>query len=163
MAFVLPVALHGNCFTLEVSFYIEREVGMRRLGVFTAFMLFSFMSVSFEKKRVQSVSLGELQKVEAAEAILGKDVFLKYKCDACHSVSTAGIKGKKDKGPDLVNETKRHEIAWLRSFIKKEAEHVSCIRVPKERDGKMHALKFKGTKEEEDALMNWIDVLCKDD
>lgn len=100
---------------------------------------------------------------QAEPKFTGKDVFLKHKCDACHSVSSADVKGKKDKGPDLVNVTVRHKEDWLRTFIEKTAGHVSCSKVPKERDGKEHTAKFKGTKEEEDTLMKWFDAQRRDE
>ena len=88
----------------------------------------------------------------------GKNVFLKHKCNNCHTVSTAGIeaKNKKSKAPDLVNVTVRHEKDWIRLFIRKTTGHVSCPVVDKSRDGKMHAIKFTGTQEEEDALIDWL-------
>ncbi|MBI3114649.1 MAG: c-type cytochrome [Candidatus Harrisonbacteria bacterium] len=90
----------------------------------------------------------------------GKDVFLKYKCDNCHAVSSAGIaaKNKKVGAPDLIDATVRHDPAWIPRFIRKEegAGHVHCDKVPKERDGKQHMFRFAGTKEEEAALMEWL-------
>ena len=88
----------------------------------------------------------------------GKDVFLKYKCDTCHEVSTAGIIPKtKSKAPDLVNVTVRHEKKWIRGFIKQSEVHVSCPKVEKSQDGKLHPIKFKGDKKEEDLLIEWLD------
>ncbi|MDO8585295.1 MAG: c-type cytochrome [bacterium] len=105
--------------------------------------------------------VGILAALNAAdEKTNGKDVFLKYKCDNCHSVSSAGIEGKNKKmvAPDLLDVTARHEAEWIPRFIRKEegAGHVRCDKVPKERDGKPHMLKFAGTKEEEDALLAWF-------
>lgn len=126
---------------------------MKRTGVIIVFAMFSFLSVSPKN---------DMRGAIAASELSGKDVFLKYKCDACHSVSTADVRGKKDKGPDLVNVTARHEEAWLRSFMQKATGHVSCAKVPKERNGKEHIAKFKGTKEEEDALLKWLNAQRKD-
>ena len=94
----------------------------------------------------------------AAEGVDGKGVFLKYKCDNCHAVSTAGIEAKtKSKAPDLVDVTVRHEKPWIRRFIRQNDVHVSCPKVDPSRDGKKHAIKFNGTQEEEDALIDWLD------
>lgn len=88
----------------------------------------------------------------------GKQVFLKYKCDNCHSVSTADIVSKKKtKAPDLVNVTVRHEKPWIRKYIRKQDEHVPCSKVDSSRDGKPHMVEFKGSQEEEDALIDWLD------
>ena len=94
----------------------------------------------------------------------GKAVFLKYKCDNCHTVSTAGItkKNEKSKAPDLVDVTVRHEKDggkdFVHKYIRQEQSHVSCPKVDSGRDGKMHTGgKFKGNKEEEDALVDWLD------
>lgn len=94
----------------------------------------------------------------ATESLDGEDVFLKYKCNNCHTVSTAGIKAKtKSKAPDLVDVTVRHKKPWVRRYIRQNDVHVSCLKVDPSRDGKKHALKFKGTQEEEDALIQWLD------
>jgi len=88
----------------------------------------------------------------------GKDVFLKYKCNNCHSVSSADIEAKtKTKAPDLIDVTLRHEKKWIRKFIRKDETHVSCSAVDPSLDGKQHPLKFNGTKDEEDALIDWLD------
>jgi len=89
----------------------------------------------------------------------GKDVFLKYNCNNCHAVSTAGIvaKNKNSKAPDLVDVTVRHEKPWIRKFIRQDDVHVSCPKVDPARDGKKHPIKFNGNQEEEDALIEWLD------
>src|SRR3989344_8692430 len=92
------------------------------------------------------------------ENLDGKEVFLKYKCNICHSVSTAGIEAKtKTQAPDLVNVTVRHEKLWIRKYIRQNEVHVSCPKVDKSRDGQKHMSKFGGTQEEEDALIEWLD------
>ncbi|MBI2068517.1 MAG: c-type cytochrome [Candidatus Yanofskybacteria bacterium] len=94
----------------------------------------------------------------AAAGLNGKEVFLKHKCNNCHAVSTAGIEAKtKSKAPDLVDVTVRHEKPWIRRFIRQNDVHVSCPKVDPLRDGKKHAIKFKGTQDEEDALIEWLD------
>ena len=94
----------------------------------------------------------------AAAGLDGKEVFLKHKCNNCHSVSTADIVAKtKSKAPDLVDVTVRHEKPWIRKFIRQNDVHVSCPKVDSSRDGKKHAIKFNGTQEEEGALIDWLD------
>lgn len=88
----------------------------------------------------------------------GKGVFLKYKCNNCHAMSTANIEAKtKTKAPDLVDVTIRHSKDFVHKFIKKEEGHVSCPKVDPERDGKFHTVKFSGTPKEENLLVDWLD------
>lgn len=86
---------------------------------------------------------------QAAEAADGKAVFLAQKCNLCHSVSTAGIEAttKSDamKGPDL-STTGAHDPAALAKYLKQE-ETV---------DGKKHKKAFKGSDEELQALIAWL-------
>ncbi|OGN05780.1 MAG: hypothetical protein A2750_04320 [Candidatus Yanofskybacteria bacterium RIFCSPHIGHO2_01_FULL_45_42] len=35
--------------------------------------------------------------------------------------------------------------------------HISCPKIDSSRDGKLHAVEFKGTRAEEDALTEWLD------
>ncbi len=96
---------------------------------------------------------------QAAQKLDGKDVFLKYSCNNCHAVSTAGITGKNSGmgAPDLVDVTVRHEKPWIRRFIRQNDVHVPCPKVDKSKDGKKHPAKFTGTQEEEDSLIEWLD------
>lgn len=88
----------------------------------------------------------------------GKDVFLQYKCNNCHAVSTAGIEAKmKSKAPDLVDVTVRHPKNWVGPFIRQNDTHNPCKAVDKSLDGKKHPIKFNGTKEDEDSLVDWLD------
>lgn len=93
-----------------------------------------------------------------ASAANGQDVFLKHKCNNCHAVSTAGIEAKtKTKAPDLVNVTVRHQTTWIRKYIRQNETHAPCPAVDTSRNGKKHAIKFSGTKDEEDSLIDWLD------
>lgn len=121
---------------------------MRKLALFlTAFVVLSASTVS-----------------TAFAAEDGKSVFLKYSCNTCHKVSSAGIdqKNPKSKAPDLTDVTVRHDKDGGKEFVRKhirlEQVHVSCPQVEKARDDKNHlGGKFKGNKEEEDALVDWLD------
>lgn len=104
--------------------------------------------------------IGFAALTKADESAGGKDVFLKYKCDLCHSVSSAGITARNEKSgaPDLLDTLTRHKREWVPNYIRKKegAGHESCDKVPKERDGKPHKLAFKGTPEEEKLLLDWL-------
>ena len=86
--------------------------------------------------------------VAAAED--GKAVFKAQKCNTCHDVSSAGIAAKttseKLKGPDLTGVGKRHDAGWIAKYLKKATT----------KDGKSHAVPFKGTDEELQALVDWL-------
>lgn len=104
------------------------------------------------------IVFGNISHVSAAED--GKAVFLKGKCNVCHSVSTADISAKVKAGAlDLVNVTVRHEKPWIRKYFRAQEEHVSCPEVNSSKDGKTHKEKFKfdGNQKEEDALIDWLD------
>ena len=84
----------------------------------------------------------------------GKDLFLKYKCNRCHSIQAEGIEATsermKKKTPDLSNVGNRVESAeWIVKWIKREIE----------RDGKKHRGKFKGTDEELNTIAQWLMTL----
>ena len=79
----------------------------------------------------------------------GKELFLKYKCEKCHSVSIAGIEAKVTKGKtaggDLIDLDKEKKD-WYISYIKKEVK----------KDDTAHLVPFKGTDEELQALVDWL-------
>lgn len=93
--------------------------------------------------------IGSAGLVAAAD---GKALFVDSKCNLCHSVDSQEIAkiNAKMKGPDLSKiATEIESEAWLKSFLKKEAEH----------DGKKHMKEFSGTDEELDVLVKWIMTL----
>jgi mono/diheme cytochrome c family protein len=85
----------------------------------------------------------------------GKEVFLAQKCNMCHGVSTAGIeattKSEKMKGPDLVGVMQAHDAAWVKDYITKKID----------KDAKKHTKEFKGTPEELDALIAFLEAQKK--
>jgi cytochrome c2 len=85
----------------------------------------------------------------ATEAADGKAVFLAEKCNLCHSVSSAGIeattKSEAMKGPDL-STTGPHDAAALAKYLKQEET----------KDGKKHKKAFKGSDEELQTLIAWL-------
>jgi Cytochrome c len=91
---------------------------------------------------------------EEEKAPLGKGIFTKYKCRGCHSVDAAGIKKvrtstAKHKPPDLsgVGLTRDHE--WIEKFLRKEEKI----------EGRLHPIKFRGTKDELEALAAWLETM----
>lgn len=94
---------------------------------------------------------------EANKAPQGKELFTKYKCQGCHSVDAAGIKRTKPvsatakhKPPDLskVGDERGHE--WIEGWLDK-TEKI---------EGRAHpALKFKGTKDEREAVAAWLETM----
>ncbi len=84
-----------------------------------------------------------------AEAADGKAVFLAEKCNLCHAVSSAGIeattKSEAMKGPDL-STTGPHDPAALAKYLRQEETM----------DGKKHKKAFKGTDEDLQALIAWL-------
>jgi cbb3-type cytochrome oxidase cytochrome c subunit len=91
---------------------------------------------------------------EADKAPQGKELFTKYKCQGCHSVDAAAVKRTKPvsktakhKPPDLskVGDTRGHE--WIEGWLDK-TEKI---------EGRVHpTLKFKGTKDEKEAIAAWL-------
>lgn len=87
---------------------------------------------------------------ESASAINGKTIYIDYKCNLCHSVTSAGIEAKvkseKMKGPDLTGVTSKREPEWIAKYVRKQVQI-------EDRD---HKPEFKGTDEELDALIAWL-------
>jgi cytochrome c5 len=92
----------------------------------------------------------------SAGAADGKAVFVAQKCDTCHSVSTAGIaattKSEKMKGPDLVGVVQAHDRAFVADIVHKK------INGP---NGKKHVKEWKGTEEELQALIDFLEAQKK--
>ena len=84
----------------------------------------------------------------------GKAAFETQKCNTCHGVSTAGIAAtttsEKMKGPDLVGVVA--DAAWTKQYIKKEVAN---------KTDKKHIKEFKGTPEELDAIVAWLQAQKK--
>ncbi len=135
---------------------------MKKQALFTVLIIMFLVSMASAISTPSAESAVPTPALATAEED-GKAVFLKYKCDNCHSVSTAGIVPKvKTKAPDLVNVTVRHEKDggkdFVHKYIRQEQGHVSCPKVDSAREGKLHTGgKFKGTQAEEDALVDWLD------
>jgi hypothetical protein len=87
----------------------------------------------------------------AADEDPGKAAFLANKCNMCHGVSSADItattKSEKMKGPDLKGKVAEVGVDWARKFIKKEVD----------KDGKKHSKEYKGTAEDLDKILTWLE------
>lgn len=81
----------------------------------------------------------------------GKATFLAQKCNVCHTVSSAGIeataKSEKMKGPDLRGKVAARGLDWTRRYLLREELL----------DGKKHSKEYKGTAEELDRILAWLE------
>lgn len=95
-------------------------------------------------------STGTAPAAAAGAAPDGKAIFLAQKCNMCHSIEAQGIartsKSEKTKGPDLGGLSKRHNADWTKKWLNKEEQL----------NGKKHLMAFKGTPQELDALVAWL-------
>jgi cytochrome c5 len=80
------------------------------------------------------------------QALDGKQVFIDSKCNNCHTVTSMEITSKKDDATDLSNAGSVGTSELMKSYLLKEAKI----------NDKNHKLKFKGTDEELNALVNWL-------
>lgn len=76
----------------------------------------------------------------------GREVFLAQRCNACHSVSSAGIEGKLPTAPDLAGVGARRDRASIAAIVHQE-EPVN---------GKKHPKRFSGSQDDLDALIDWL-------
>jgi mono/diheme cytochrome c family protein len=111
----------------------------------TAALLLIVLTVTTPSLQARPFPAGE----EGGEASDGKAVFLEAKCNLCHSVSSAEIEAKtsseKLKGPDLSSSEPR-EAEWTAGFLRQEIL-----------DGdKKHKRPFKGTDEQLQTLIDWL-------
>jgi|CZKP01.1.fsa_nt_gi hypothetical protein len=80
-----------------------------------------------------------------------KKVFEAQKCNACHTVTTAGITSKKKDAIDLSTVGSTYKADFLAKYIKKDAKIKDVA----------HKVSFKGTDEEHTALVKWLASLKK--
>lgn len=89
----------------------------------------------------------------SAKSMTGREVFLKHRCNICHSVDSLGIqaelkgKGVPDKAPDLSDAADLiPNKEWVESFlVKKETK-----------DGTTHPMKFTGGGRQMTSLVDWL-------
>jgi|ERR1035437_548812 cytochrome c553 len=80
-----------------------------------------------------------------------KKIFETQKCNACHSVTTAGITSKKKDAVDLSTVGSTYKADFLTKYIKKDAKIKDAV----------HKFTFKGTDEEMTSLVKWLASLKK--
>ena len=80
----------------------------------------------------------------------GQKAFEANKCSNCHSVEKVGIARKiqseKMAGPDMSKIGDKRDAAWIVKFALREVEL----------DGKQHKSEYKGTKEDLQAIADWL-------
>jgi len=79
----------------------------------------------------------------------GKQIFLDSKCEKCHSVESLQIVSTGKKPVDLSNSGALGTVELLKNYMLKQAKI----------NDKDHKVKFKGTDEELNALVNWLSGL----
>jgi mono/diheme cytochrome c family protein len=83
----------------------------------------------------------------------GQKAFEANKCSNCHSIEklkmTRKIASEKTAGPDLSKVGDKHDAAWITKWCMREVEQ----------DGKQHKSEYKGTKEDLQAIANWLATL----
>ena len=90
----------------------------------------------------------------AGAATDGKQIFLDQKCNMCHTVSSASITPtSKIKAPDLTGLAVKEDPAFLKKYLKKEAD----------KNGKKHIKPFSGTDAQLDAVVAWLQKQTKAD
>jgi len=79
----------------------------------------------------------------------GEKIFLNSKCNNCHTIVSMEILSKTDDAVDLSNAGSPSDAVLIKSYLLKEQKI----------NDKEHKLKFKGSAEELDTLVNWIGTL----
>ena len=103
----------------------------------------------------------EAKKEAKQEIPAGQQVFLKYKCNSCHTLEAAKIakveieeeEGEEvpesdTKPPDLSGTGKKHTAAWFEKWLTKK-EMI---------EGERHPKKFRGTPEELKTVSAWLET-----
>jgi cytochrome c553 len=79
----------------------------------------------------------------------GKQVFMDKKCNSCHTVETAGVTSKKKDASDLSTTGDTYNADFLKKYLMKEEKIEDTA----------HKTAFKGTDQELDDLVKWIESL----
>jgi|ERR1035437_24247 len=80
-----------------------------------------------------------------------KKIFETQKCNACHTVTVAGITSKKKDAVDLSTVGSSYKADFLTKYLKKDAKIKDVA----------HKVALKGTDEEQTALVKWLASLKK--
>ncbi len=93
---------------------------------------------------------------EEEKAPQGKSLFIKYKCRSCHSIQSAGIKKSgptsktaRRKPPDLSGVGLERDHEWIENWLQKKEKL----------EGRLHPIRFRGTKDEREALAAWLETM----
>jgi len=93
----------------------------------------------------------------AASELDGKTLFMREKCNLCHSIPQedieAKVKSEKMLGPDLPTAEAPEDADLMLDFLRQKAEI----------NGEKHKKAFKGSDEELGALVAWLDGLRDED
>jgi mono/diheme cytochrome c family protein len=88
-----------------------------------------------------------------ADEAAAKKAFDANKCSNCHSIEklemARKIQSEKTAGPDLSKVGTKHDAAWIVKWCMREVE----------KDGKTHKSEYKGTKEDLQAVADWLATL----
>ena len=123
---------------------------MKKTVAFTGMLTSAAVVLGFIIVGMFSIDISLAQDQAAAVAI-----FIEHECQGCHSVQIAKIDLDigdlepdeiDEDAPDLSGVGLKHEIDWLKLYLKKKN---------KQNDEK-HEKKFRGTDEEFEVLTNWL-------
>jgi hypothetical protein len=82
----------------------------------------------------------------------GKTLFVKNKCNTCHSIESQGIAAERgeDKAPDMSNAGAAIPSAeWAKKYVLREEA----------KDGKKHRKPYKGTEKDLEQIIAWLVTL----
>jgi len=92
-------------------------------------------------------------------ATTGKEIFLKNRCNSCHTVKAESIvkkasaEAEEDKGdrksPDLSSIGKTKTAAWMAKYLMKLEKN----------EGELHRKKFRGTEAELKVVTAWLETM----
>lgn len=106
-----------------------------------------FLASALTLMVVFAISLSFTSSANGEEGLNGKEIFEAKKCNQCHAVESEGIEAKiKNKYPDLSKLSDNHDAETLKKYLLKEEKI----------NNKNHLMKFNGSDEELDAVVNWI-------
>ncbi len=86
-----------------------------------------------------------------AEDYDGKAIFLKYKCNMCHAVSSSSIKAQ-----TMSDKMSGSDLSGYRTDGLDLYEIVAYLNKERDIDGKTHKKTFKGTYEELQTILDWL-------
>jgi mono/diheme cytochrome c family protein len=95
----------------------------------------------------------------AAKTPDGKPIFIKYKCNSCHSIDAAAIV-KKAASEDGESTSKMKPPDLSDVGLKKKADWIALFLTKKEKlEGELHPKKFRGTDTELKTIAAWLETM----